>query len=497
MRKGTDSSGLGSLGRAALTAASMLVVTLLSAVVGIVIAREFGRSDETDGFFASYGVFVVLVLAAQAIRIAVIPTLARARDERRLASELAGLSTAIAVVAVPLVLVAELAAGPIGDLLTGGGSDVARDTAAEALRWMLPAAAAHLFAGVAASGLAAFDDYATAAFGYAAGSAAALALILTRVEPDGIVAIAWGMALNGTIALLVPAVGLAWRAYRTSMPAGAIRPTGPPLVGRLGTFAGAAALPIALQLLYVACLPFAGRLGTGAVTSFGYAYLGSSALVMITASSLGLVSSAPLTRAGIGAQQAARHVVSASWLALVFVGGAAGVFALAGADLVEGVLGAAYGGDVGAEVGELVVALSPWMVASVGVTIAFPLAFVAGRSRALPWIGIAALVLQVPLAWVGGSALDLTGLALVLAAATFVVLAALLGQLGALGLTVRGLGVAAATLGAVALVAFLPPARFLGPIAGAVVGLALYAGIVVAWRPRQLRAAWSYLRSLG
>ncbi|MFO7573295.1 MAG: hypothetical protein R6W48_11955 [Gaiellaceae bacterium] len=75
MSKRTDSPGLGSLGSAALTAASLLVVTGFAGIVGIVIAREFGRTEETDGFFAAYGVFVVVVLAAQAIRIAVIPAL--------------------------------------------------------------------------------------------------------------------------------------------------------------------------------------------------------------------------------------------------------------------------------------------------------------------------------------------------------------------------------------------------------------------------------------
>lgn len=497
MGKRTDSPGLGSVASAALTAASMLVVTLFSAVVGVVIAREFGITAETDGFFAAYGVFIVVVLAAQAIRIAVIPTLTRARDERRLAGELAGLALATAAVAVPLVLVAELAAAPIGELLTGGGSAVARDTAAEALRWMVPAAAAHLFAGVAASGLAAYDDYATAALGYAGGSTAALALILARVEPDGIVAVAWGMALNGAIALLVPLAGLGWRAYATRMPAAAMRPQGPGLGSRLGLFAGAAALPIALQLLYLACLPFAGRLAEGTVTTFSFAYLGSSALVTVTASSLGLVSSAPLTRVGIGAEQVARHVVSVSWLALVFVGGAAGVFAFAGADIVEAILGDAYRGDVGAELGGLVAAFGPWMVASVGVTIAFPLAFVAGRSRALPWIGAAALAAQVPLAWAAVSLFELRGLALALAAATFLVLAGLLAQLDALGRTARGLAVAAAMLGAAALVAFLPPALVLGPVATALAGLGLYVALVGAWRPRELRAAWWYLRSLG
>jgi hypothetical protein len=475
----------------------MLVVTLFSAVVGIVIAREFGSTDETDGFIAGYGVFVVVVLAAQAVRVAVIPALTRAQGERRLAGELAGLALAVSAVAVPLVLVAELAAGPIGDLLTGGESEVAGDTAASALRWMVPAAAAHLFAGVAASGLAAFDDYATPALGYAAGSTAALVLILARVDADGIDAIVWGVALNGAVALLVPVAGLAWRAYATSMPAGAIRPSGPPLGARLGMFGAAAALPIALQLLYVVCLPFAGRLGTGAVTSLGYAFLGSSALVTISASSLGLVSSAPLARAGIDAAQAARHVVASSWLALAFVAGAAGVFAAAGAELVEAVLGGAYGGDVGAEVGELVVALSPWMIASVGVTVAFPLAFVAGRTGALPWIGLAALAFQVPVAWILWSAFDLVGLALALACSTLLVLGALLVQLGALGLAARGLVVAAAKLGAVAAVAFLLPALVLGPIATALGGLALYVGLLALVRPPGLRASWRYLRALS
>ena len=65
---------------------------------------------------------------------------------------------------------------------------------------------------------------------------------------------------------------------------------GSPLRSRLGVFATAAALPIALQLLYVVCLPFAGSVEPGAVTSFGYAYLGAASFVSITAFSIGLVS---------------------------------------------------------------------------------------------------------------------------------------------------------------------------------------------------------------
>jgi len=494
--KRTDSPGLGSLASGALTAASMLVVTIFATVVGVVIAREFGRTEETDGFFTSYGVFIVIALAAQAIRIALLPALARARDEGRLAGEIAGYAIALAAVAVPLVVLVELAADEIAGVLTGDGSVVAQDASAEALRWMVPAAAAYLFAGLAASGLAALDDYATAALGYAAGSAAGLVFILARVEPDGIIAVAWGMALNATVACAIPAAGLVVRAARERMPAVAVRPSGPPVRERLGAFAAAAALPIALQMLYIVCLPFAGRLGTGAVTSFGYAYLAAASLVTVTAFSLGLVTSVPLARAGLGPARAALHVVSASWIALALIGAAAGVFALAGGEVIETVLGGAYGGGVGEEVGRLVVVLSPWMIASAGVNVAFPLAFVAGRTRALPWIAVLALALQVPLAWAAGELLELDGLAIALAVSTFFVLGALLRELGALGDAARGLATAAAVVAGITVGAFLPPALVLGSAAAALVGLGLYAVLVAALRPAGLTASWDYLRAL-
>ena len=496
MAKGTDRPGLGSLAGAALTALSTLLVTAFAAIVGIVIAREFGRSDETDGFFAAYGVFIVIVLASQSIRIAVLPGLARARGERRLAGTAAGFAVTLAVVSVPLLLVFEAAAEPIARLLTGDGSDVAVDACAEALRWMVPAAVAHLFAGLAASGLAALDDYATAAFGYAAGSATGLALILTRVDADGLVAVSRGMLLNGVVALLVPAGMLVLRAWRTRMPPGAVRPAGESLLSRLGLFAAAAALPIALQLLYVVCLPFAGRLGPGAVTSFGYAYLAAASLVSVTAFSIGLVSSVPLTRAGLDAGAAARHVASATWVALALIGPAVGVFALTGGGIVERVLGAAYGGDVGTEVAKLVALLAVWTVASVGVNVAFPLAFVAERLRALPWIGAAALALQVLLAWIASELLELDGLSIALALTTFLVLAALLRELGALEAGLRGVAGAAAVLGGLTLVAFVPPALALGSVAAALVGMALYGVLLALVRPRGLGSSWSYLRAL-
>jgi hypothetical protein len=495
--KGTGSPGLGSLRSGALTATSMLLVSGVSAVIGVVIAREFGRTEETDGFLAAYGVFLVVVIASQAIRLTVLPQLARARQERRLAGELAGFALALAVLATPLVLLTAIADGWVSELLTGGGSPRAQEAARDALLWIVLASVAHLFAALAASGLAALDDYGTAAFGYTAGSVAGLALILLRVEPDGIVAVAWGVALNAAISTLVPLAALVGKAAHTRMPAGAVRPTGPPLRSRLGVFAVGSALPLAQQLLYVVCLPFAARLGTGEATSFVYAYLAAAALVTVTAGSLGMVTSVPLTRLGLDVAETVRHVVATSWIALAFAGAAAGTFALAGGDLVEAVLGGAFGGDVGADLGRLVVALSPWIIASIGVAVTFPLAFVAGRTRGLPLIALAALALQVPLAWMASRVLDLDGLALSMGLTTLAILGALLHQLGALAETVRRLAVAALAIGALAVASFLPPALVLGSIASALVGALIYGVLLALVRPRGLVAGWRYLRALG
>jgi hypothetical protein len=494
--KRTASSGLGSLTSAALTALSTLVVTAFAGVVGVLIAHEFGRTEETDGFFAAYGVFIVVVLASQAIRVAVLPPLARARQEGRLAGAVAGFATALVVVSLPLLVVGEAAARPLADLLTGSESAIAQDVCADALRWLVPAGIAYLFAGLAASGLAALDDYATAALGYALGGSAALAFIVTRVDADGIAALWRGVALNGTIALAVPVLGLALRAARERMPRGALLPVGPSLRSRLGVFATAAALPIALQLLYVVCLPFAGRVEPGAVTSFGYAYLAAASFVSVTAFSIGLVSSVPLTRSGLDAEAATRHVTSSAWVALTVIGASVGAFAVAGGEIVESLLGDAYGGDIGEEVSRLVVVLAPWMVASVGVNVSFPLAFVAERLRALPVIAALALGVQLALAWIGSQVLELDGLAVALALSTLLVLVALLRELESLETGLVGILRAAVAIGAVSVAAFLPAGLVLGTIAAAVAGVAVYLVLVLAWRPRGLTESWGYLRAL-
>jgi O-antigen/teichoic acid export membrane protein len=174
------------------------------------------------------------------------------------------------------------------------------------------------------------------------------------------------------------------------------------------------------------------------------------------------------------------------------------VFALVGEPLVRAALGSAYAGDAGGEIGRLIVLLGPWMAASIGVTITFPMLFVAGRERRLPLLAIAALILDVVVTWAAVDAFELDGAAVALTVSTLAVLAVLLALLSAhvLAESGRRLALGAAAIGALALVSFAAPAWVLPDTAAAVLGVAVFGALLVTLRNRGLQQAWSYLRTL-
>jgi hypothetical protein len=454
-------------------------------VAGAILSRKFGHGVKTDGFFAAYAVYIALVLVANALRVVVLPRFARARADGRLGGEVGTWAIALAIPLLPAAAVSVFAANAVAGALTGNAQ--ARDAAASLLPWLVPAAAAQVYAGVAASALAALDDYGTAALGFGAGAVAGLVAIASLVD-HGVQAFGWGLALNGAVALAVPlAVLVRHRALA--------RP-GRGVGGRLLELAQGVALPFALQGMYVIAYRFASGLGAGRPTTFSYAYLIASLLVAVTATSIALVSSVPLARAALTPDRAVRHVVSASWLSLAVVAAAAGVFALAGEKLARWALGSHYGGGTGSQLGRLVVYLAPWMVASIAVSVAFPLLFVRGRVRFLPLLAVAALGAHVLVEWACRAAFGLAGIAVGMAVTTAGVLAVLLVALGGLEQTLRGLAVAAAVCGGLAALAFGLPNAVLAAVPAAVVGLAVYVAALAIWRPPGLRHAWSYARAL-
>lgn len=491
MSKTSRLAGRGALVNALLTGVSTLVVAGAAGGAAALLAHEFGRNARTDGFFAAYGVYLVLSIAAQAFRLVVAPELARAAETGRLGEETRAWLVSFLLLAVAGTVVVVGAAGPIGDALTGNADAAAVATAS--LRWVVPAALAQLLAAIAASALAAVDDYAAAAVGYAAGAASSL-VVFAAFTSHGVVALAWGTAVNGGITLAIPLLVLARRGHLL----GPLSLSALALPHRLWRLVEGAAVPLSVQAVYVVASVLAGGLGEGRQTSLSYAYLIAAMLVTITASTLSLISSVPLTRRGLDDVAASRHVVDSTWLSLALIAAAAGALSLVGGDIFSRVLGSAYDGDVGRELGRLVLELAPWMVASVVYTVAFPLLFVVGRRRALVPLALGAVAVHVPIALGLRAGLGLAGVALSLAVSTFLLVGGLLLALSPRMLRRVAQGIVRPVVleaGSAAL-AFGVLALLVGRWPAALGGAAIYAlGLAGVWR-LGLGSAWRYLRAL-
>lgn len=468
-----------------LTGISTAAVSGSAAVLGLILARKFGHGVKTDGFFAAYNVYLGLVLVAGSLRVIVLPRFAAAHLAGRLRGEVGTWAVALALPVTLAMVVAVAWPHAIASMLTS--DHATQDYAARLLPWVVGSALAQIFGGLVASALAALDDYQWAAFGFAGGSVAGVVLTFALIG-HGVVAFGWGLALNGALSLAIPLVPLLAR-----------RGVGRPdqvLWSRLVELGEGIALPLALQGLYVIAFRFATGLGAGRATTFGYAYLIAAFLVSITAASVALVATVPFAREGSEPSRVVKHVVAISWLSLALVAAAAGVLALVSEQLVRRVLGASYGGGTGAELGRLVVYLAPWMVASVAVTVTYPLVFVRGRGRWLPLLAAFVLGAQVLVEWGARAAFGLAGVAAGLALTTAFVLAVLLARLGAFERTAAGLIAAAIVCGGLAALAFGLPRLVVGPIPAAIAGLAVYGLVLGAWRPIGLREAWTYVRTL-
>jgi O-antigen/teichoic acid export membrane protein len=464
-----------------------------AAVAGALLAQKFGRDAETDGILAAYAIYLVLVLAAQAFRLVVVPDLTRAAAEGRLGRETRAYGLAFLVFGLPIVLAVALLAGPIGGAIPGGLPEPSADLAGRALVWFVPAALLQLLASLAASALAARDSYGVAAIGYATGAVLGVGLFLALADEHGLISLAWGVALNGAIAFVVPAAALLARGDL-----GGSHPGGLGVVPRLWRLVHGSAVPLALQGLYLIGLRAAADLGVGSVTSLSYAYLLAATLVAATASSLSLISAAPLTRRGLDAEGAAEHVVHSSWISLALIAAAAGVFALVGERVVSLLLGDAYSGEVGRELGHLVLYLVPWMIATVAFSVTYPLLFVMERSHRLELLAVVAVAVHVPVTIGLREAFGLPGIAFALALSTCGVIAAMMVSVSPrmLAISALGLGRLAIRLAVVAGLSFGLLALAIGGIPAAAVGLALYALLLAAIRPRGLREAWAYVRAL-
>ena len=262
--------------------------------------------------------------------------------------------------------------------------DTAVNAASAALPWMTLAGLGQFTAGLLASALAALDDYVVSASGYIVGSIAGLTLIILRIDENRTDAVAWGMALNAILATIVPATWLWYRSRREQMPATAAKADPRSLGSRLLVLGVRRCSPVRtsgdLSRLLAVRGGRRGRLGDHLRLRVSHRHCRrrrgrvvarachrGSALTTRSRSRSGRTTCRGVVLAGPPRGRCDRRHVRRR----------RGRYRRSRARQC-------VRGHVGAQIGRVVVALAPYMVASVALAVTFPLVFVAGRTSRLP-----------------------------------------------------------------------------------------------------------------
>jgi peptidoglycan biosynthesis protein MviN/MurJ (putative lipid II flippase) len=462
----------------ALTAVSAVATMATGGILALLIAARFGSTEHTDGFFAAYGVFGIVVLVAQSTRLTLVGRLVgAARDVAALTPWLRTAAVLWLVCGVVFLLIG----WPLAGLLTA--TPAARSSMREALAVLWPAAGGQLLASLAAAMLGVLGDYTKAAAAYLAGSVIAIVaftILAGRLEVRAIpVALVIGAATTA-VPLAAALRRRGWRPGRP-VPAGAGAAAGE----RIATVLLGAVQIAVPQVLYLISMGFAATIGTGVPTEYSYAYFGLGLVSAATASSVSVVLAAPLAATWDRDPASLRpHVRDCLRVGLVLLAPVAGLAALVGDDVGRVVLGDFSPAEVGRTI-DAFLGLLPAAVAAQLTAIPLVALYGAGRHRLVAAIALPVVALHVVLSALLAGTDDLTWLAvaasastLVLASLVYVVLhgAAAPRELAwALG-EVLLVGVPAAAC-------FGVPALLLGDWPAAALGLVLFAGAVAVGLP--------------
>ncbi|HEX8856955.1 MAG TPA: hypothetical protein VF752_15275 [Thermoleophilaceae bacterium] len=390
---------------------------VMGGVLALLIAHIFGKSGRTDAFFAAYGVATVLIIFGQTFRITALPKLTDAGDPAATARLLAAVGAIVLVAAVPMVLLA----GPVASVLVR--SDPGH-VAAHSLRLLWIAVAGQLFGSMLAAILATRGRFVLIGVSYLVTGLVSVAVFLALESSVGIEAVAIGLDVAGVMLAVI----LGWAFLQESGGRPAASPGGAGSIAReVRDLSLASATFVALNLGYVICVAVASRAGSGEATLYAYAYFSAAILVAMTATSAAMVRSPRLLSSEARSEQVMAQSAMATYrVTVVVVTPVLAVAALVGQPVLEFVLGGAFGHDDTVRLVETLLLLSGWVLGTAAGTFAVVELLARARLRELALIGVAQVLLLVPLAIAGREAWGIRGIAL---AQSLVVLAATAAQL--------------------------------------------------------------------
>jgi peptidoglycan biosynthesis protein MviN/MurJ (putative lipid II flippase) len=272
------------------TSLAMLAAMAVGGLLAIVVLLKFGKNAETDGFFAAYGVYAVLLALAQNLRASVVARFVEGPSVEQRLNRFLGSALIIVVVVGALLLPL---AKPIADLLTGSLPSQSEETAREALLILWIAAGAQFIGALAAAALGIHGDFLVPGLAYVGAGLFAIVFVVGLGDGLGIEAVSIGLAAGSVAALFAMFGRLVQKGHRLRVSEIAegrryLKATAVVLVGSVGS--------VALQLSYVVSLGFASHIGQGSVTLYSYAFFAAALITGASSAPAAIVLAAPLSK---------------------------------------------------------------------------------------------------------------------------------------------------------------------------------------------------------
>jgi peptidoglycan biosynthesis protein MviN/MurJ (putative lipid II flippase) len=387
-------------------ALATLAMAAASGLQALLYLRSFGVNARTDGFFAAFALYAVFGVFCQSIRVTSAPLLVGSRPSiapRQFAA-------ALALIALPVILLTGPLAGPVAGVLAPGLREVGRHVTESALPILGVAMVLQLWAAGAATVLAVRDRFAAIASAYGLGAFAGIVVYLALQGTAGELTLGWSMLAMAIATFTVLAAGLR-RAPATAQitDASALRPRN--VVACAASILGRTGIYLAFNALYLVTLAFAGHYRAGDATVVSYSYLFASYLVAATGFALGMARVADMTR---GAQTEQQDVLGNTvpsgfrYAMLLSAPTLAGLVAF-GAPLIGAVLPASLNASQVTSLQRFGLLCVPWVIAAQLVNLMLPVMFARGRTRLVNFCAPALVAAHLALTALGAALFGLNG----------------------------------------------------------------------------------------
>jgi peptidoglycan biosynthesis protein MviN/MurJ (putative lipid II flippase) len=380
---------------------------VFGAVLAVLVAQLFGKSIQTDAFFAAYGFYSLGVTFTYTVRLTAVSRLVGSASEAVTRQLGAALLIALAF-GVPMLILA----GPLGRVLVESDpTGVARAT----LRILWVALTGQLLAAMLATILAVQGSFNTIGIATLLAGPVTIATFLLAEPATGIDGAAIGISAGAAWLVAVlggKAVRSGWRPRVRDLAAlGAMAAEALRLTFASATFLGA-------TVAYVTCLAVAARQGAGEATLFAYAFVLVGMLLGVTTNVLAMVRSPSLLASSERTADAASTAVWGLRLTLVLAGPALAMVLLVGKPLIGFLLGSGFSA---ADVESLLVTLAclvGWLVATAAGIFAVVELLARGALVPLALLAAGQVGVLAPTAWAGAELAGIYGIAAALSVVT-------------------------------------------------------------------------------